>query len=241
MARSRPSVVTREWGATGVGKYFPPRLSPARRKRIADELRSWDLNLQNLDSLVEDLAAAIGRYDSLRHMRNTSRPAAVRGNLQAALNAAEKLKERLNGLDGNSWLLIDKAGIRDSLSLLDHLHPIVQTLFKASRLAHQYTVRGNLSENERLFLAADVLHVLRKHLGVSSGRALEQGCFEAILNVVLEEAFRKSRRDIEGIAQSLVDQAFPAERAVSSDRKIRLEHPDGTVEYQRPQRRKTDT
>jgi hypothetical protein len=236
MAKSRPSVVTREWGATGVGKYFPPRLSPARRKRIAAELQSWDLSLQGLHLLVEDLAGAIGRYDSFRHIRETSRPAAVRENLNAALKAAMELNERLNALDGNSCLLIREAGHEDIQSLHRHLEPIVRALFAALQLAGQYPAKGNLPEDERERVAADVLNVLETRLGVSSGK-LGEGCFEAVLTVVIEEALRRPRKDAQSIVSNLVDRVIRADQARSSDKKIRIEHPGGTVEYQRPQRR----
>jgi hypothetical protein len=219
----------REWGATGLGVYRPPRLSLARRKRIAEELRSWDFGLRAPQSLLDDLAAAVGRYDSLRHIRETSRPAAVRENLSTALKTAERLNERLNRLDGNSRLLIQKAAKVDIVSLQKQLEPIVQALFGASQLAKQYPNKGNLPENERLFLAADVLCALKTHLGKRSRKALEGGCFEAILNVVLEEALKKPRKDLETVSGSLVDLVLSS--------KVRIERPDDVVEYRRPQQR----
>jgi hypothetical protein len=223
----------RAWGATGVGKYFPPRLASAKRSRIADELRGWAFILPDPKSFLDDLAAAIGRYDSLRHIRETSRSAAVRENLSAALKAAEKLNERLNALDGNSHSLIEEATKVDFPTLREHLDPIIRALFAASQLAKQYPQKGNLPENERLFLAADVRDLLNTHLGVSSCKAVEGGCFEAILTVVLEEALSKQRKDVEALAGSLVDQVLSGS--------VKTEHPDGVVGYSRPQRREADT
>jgi hypothetical protein len=231
MAKSSRST-TREWGATGVGKDFPPRLTSARRSRIADELRGWEFILPDPKSFLDDLAAAIGRYDSFRHIRETSRPAAVRENLNAALEAATKLNQRLNALDGNSHSLIEEATKVDFPTLREHLDPIVRALFAASRLAKQYPNKGNLPENERLFLAADVRDALNTHLGANSSKALEGGCFEAILKVVLAEAL-KERKDLEAIARSLVDQVLSG--------KVKAKHPDGVVEYSRPQQRGSDT
>jgi hypothetical protein len=126
-------------------------LSPARRERIADELRRSDLNLQNVASLLEALTAAIGRFDSWRDLREKSRPANVRENLKAALKAAERLNKRLYALDGNSsCLLIREAAHVDALSLHRQLDAIVQPLFAASQLAQEYPHKGNLPETERL-------------------------------------------------------------------------------------------
>jgi hypothetical protein len=223
----------RAWGATGVGRYCPPRLTSASRKRIADELRSWNFILPDPEPFLDCHAAAIGQYDSSRHMRDTSRPAAVRANLNAALQAATKLNQRLNALDGNSCLLIKEAANVDKRSLRNKLDPIVQALFAASVLAKQYPNKGNLPENERLFLAADVRRALNTHLGANSSKALEGGCFEAILTVMLEEALRKQRNDVEALAHSLVDQVLSGS--------VKTEHPGGVVEYSRPQRREADT
>jgi hypothetical protein len=120
-----------------------------------------------------------------------------------------------------------------SVSLHEHLLPIIQALSGAARLAKQYPQKGNLPENERLFLAADVRDLLNTHLGVNSGKAVEGGCFEAILTVVLEEALSKQRKDVQALARSLVDQVLSGS--------VKTEHPDGVVGYSGPQRRKADT
>jgi hypothetical protein len=213
-------------GCDGIGKYFPPRLTSARRLRIEEELRGWDLILPGSKPLLDDLAAAVGRYDRFRYIRETSRPAAVRGNLDAALKAATKLNQRLNALDGKSCLLINEAANVDLVSLHNDLNRIVEALFAASLIAKQYPTKGNLPKNERLFLAAEMRDVLNAHLGVNCSKALEGGCFEAILGVVLKEALRKATERRRGLARSLVYQVLSGS--------VKTEHPDGVVEYIRP-------
>ena len=217
----------RRWGATGVAQYYPPRLSPSGRKRIEEELRSDGVDLPNPEPLLGALAKAISRYDSWRGLRTASRPAAVRGNLEAALKAATKLNERLNALDGNSYLLIKEAANADTRLLHDHLIQIVQPLFGALQLAKQYRASsnrrgaGNLLENERLYLAADVFNELEMYVG----KNLKRESFHAILKDALEEV-QGPRKDLDDITGRLVDRVL--------SRKVRIERPDGVVEYRRP-------
>lgn len=175
----------RRWGFTGAASGQPFEIAQDARTQVRLELHRFDIT--NVpDEFFEDLGAAVGLFRSIRDMAESRRPAKVRDNLKAAIEAAHTLNEKLNGLDGNSRYLIRVGGCAVDLQD-DHLWPIIQALGQAAILADEYPQSGRLPEDERLYLAVDVKNAIATHLGVEA-TSTKEGVFESILTVVLQIA-----------------------------------------------------
>lgn len=219
--------MTREWGASGVGKLDAVELSPDTREQIKQILDTQSIKVADLDGFLNALADAIAFFKAQVKMREESRPAAVRRNLKRAHDAALKLNDALNKLDGNARQLLARVPEGDIHSLYENVGAAITALAKAQKLANEYPGQfgGNIPANHRIFLAADVADVIDSYLGIKP-TTTKEGLFQAILEVVLEEATGREVKAVHALVR----------RTLSNNVKRKI--PDGTVEYVPPPKAK---
>src|SRR5690554_1459369 len=97
------------WGETGVGKIFQHKLSKSTKEHIKREIESDNKQAKyGYEELFSALEIAVAQFKSQKDLAERSSPSATRSNLENALNAALKLNDALNDLDGNARLLLGK-------------------------------------------------------------------------------------------------------------------------------------
>ena len=215
--------MVRAWGATGAGEICPPRLRSSTKEQIELILNGRNVPQERREEFFESIASAVGFFDSNKGLREKSKPSSVRKNLQNALTAARRLADALVSLDGNSCLLLHEGHTENIQELRAYSRRIVGALQNARRLADEYPGKasGNLPENERLFLAADVADAMERILGLKPTTTREN-LYEALLEVVLMEATGKKVKAVHNLARRAL--SYPIKRVT----------PDGPVEYVPP-------
>lgn len=180
--------MSRRWGATGVSDHVSIEIDAKARTQIGLELRARGVTSQIPEDFYKSLGEAISSFNSGRELAKASKPAKVRANLQAAIDAALVLNDRLNDLDGNSRQLLGEVENGEASVLQNvYLRKIIQALSDASHLADEYPERGRLPEHERLWLAVEVANAISTHLGITP-TTTKDGAFESVLTIVLEIA-----------------------------------------------------
>jgi len=178
----------RQWGATGVTDFKPVDIDLNGREQIRSQLQSIDSTYKVPEDFYKSLGLAIARFNSGEALAAISSPAVVRKNLQAAIDAALALNERLNDLDGNSRQLLSSVDGGETSVLQDHhLWKIIRALSEADHLADEYPKKGRLPEHHRLWLAVDVANAIDVHVGAAPTTKVD-GLFESILAIILEIA-----------------------------------------------------
>ena len=197
----------RSWGASGVGQ-IGPGLSDQTKAHIRSSVFDCGHRTSCPEVFFATLDEAAGIYRSNASLREESRPAAVRNNLKLALNAALRLNDRLDALDGNSRsILVDvvptiKGFEENQLSdpdsrrptgimlLRGNLKPIIVALREALGRAKQYPKKGDLPRHHRLWLAADIADAIRELLNIKLNKKpkdISKGVFVSILELVFNE------------------------------------------------------
>jgi hypothetical protein len=137
-------VMPRQWGATGVTDHISVEIDAKARTQIGLELRTKGVVTSEIPAaFYKSLGEAIGSFNSGRELAKASKPAKVRANLQAAIDAALELNKKLGDLDGNSRQLLGEVEDGKVSVLQDvYLWKIIQALNGASHLANEYPERG---------------------------------------------------------------------------------------------------
>lgn len=183
MSGRRGTGARRPWSGQGVADYSPAFLSADDRQWIETTLNAMGIH-KVPGSFFLALREAIGMYWSHRAIASSSRPAAVRGELNKTLQAAEKLDALLENLDANSAALLRAAGTQ-AIELQAGLAPILRALSNACSAAHEYPKAGRLPEADRLWLAVDVAKAFVNHLDTQP-TATRDGPYEDVLTRVLK-------------------------------------------------------
>lgn len=211
----------KKWGPSGVAGVLPlAKLESPLRQSLLIEMRRKGVKLvksNDADQFFEELEQGLNRYRAHVELADRSRPAAARASLQAALDAALKLVDKLNELDGNSLLLLQSSADGGCEAVREAAGSTVKALGKARHLADAYPRAGALPDYARSYLAADVAGAMRKHLGVEPTTTRE-GLFQSVLEVVLEIATGKEAHAV----QDLVRRGLKT---------TRIEHSSGLIEY----------
>jgi hypothetical protein len=210
--------MSREWRTQGVIDIIPIKLDEATKQHIRDQLHAgFQIELENPEAFFSALNWACTSFKSDQRLTKASQPSKVRANLQAAIDAALELDNKLTSLDFNSWSLIFSSSEHSVGSLLQCTSTILNALHGASHLAEEYPKKGRLYEHYRLRLAMDVASAIETHLGRKPTTA-KGGLFESILSIVLgfltgkevrsvhelsREALRTKRRNFDKVTISV--------------------------------------
>lgn len=211
--------MTETWGETGVGRHFKHKLSTSTKEHIKREIESQNKQPKyGYEKLFSDLEIAISQFKTQNELAELSSPGAVRNNLGKALNAALKLNEALNNLDGNSRQLLSQyKGIRELQGT--HLSAIIEDLAKAKTDSNKYPSRGRLPASRRIILVLQLDHILSTHIDCPL-TTTKVSLFSNILTLVYEEA--TGRSEIKNVHELLRDAKKKWER---------VENPDGVIEF----------
>lgn len=214
--------MTKDWGATGVIDYIPVALDPDTKEQIKRQLGPNAPRKAQLDAFLEAVQDAIRFYHAQRELSDQTKPAVVRANLEAALNAALELEARLQALDGNSRMLI-REEFKEGISVLEdrHLGTIMNALKEAAHVADQYPKRGRLPDHARLWLAVDVADALQTHLEIRA-TSTKEGVFESLLAIILGAATGQAAESVHDLAR----------RALASQKRKGI---NGETEYYPPE------
>lgn len=196
----------REWGPSGAMGLQPIEIGTAKRQQINTELRSKGFVSEAPSLFFLSISIAVGRFNAIKEIIEGSKPADVRKNLKAAIEAANQLFKKLDDLDLNSCQLIAEVN-HIGISKLQggHTIEIIRTLEKAYLLADEYPTKGRLQENHRLQLAIDVAHSIQKYLEVKP-TSTKEGVYESILNIVLEIATNKTVKSVHDLARKALNE-----------------------------------
>ncbi len=93
-------------GATGVGDPLEWRLEPKREQALAHGFRHFCADEAAWLGFKAEVEGAVRYYIQMKEVAERSSAGSVRRNLKAALGPAERLRKRLDELDGNSLQLL---------------------------------------------------------------------------------------------------------------------------------------
>ena len=173
--RSKSGKARRQWGSTGVFDFQIFRINSTTKQNICDHLHAeFQIEVKRPDAFFAALDMACAMYKSGLDLAKLSSPGKVKSNLNAAIEAAVKLNDKLNNLDGNSYQLLRKIEGGSVDCLKEHFLSIFTALSEASHLAAEYP-KGRRYEFHRLYLAVDVADAIRAHLGVEPTTTKEGG------------------------------------------------------------------
>lgn len=188
------------WSTVGVVKLGPETLTPSRKEQIEQILEDRRVELSDRDAFYEALGLAIACFHAGRQIRESSRPAAVRENLKSALDAACKLKDKLNGLDGTSRLILDtstKWGLQAHFGMMGMVVAAHERAYKV--VDDHPTKGGNLKDWDRVHLAVAVANAIDSYSNVKA-TTTKDGLYISLLDVVLEEALGKDVKSVHVLA-----------------------------------------
>lgn len=169
-------------GATGVGppQYF--ELSDSQRAAL-NLYREWCADDDAWTAFVTGIEAAVRIYLQTKQVAEKSSAGAVRSNLAAAVAAGERFLQRLNGLDGNSLMLLSEvSGGRDTRRVGAQLLSYLRRAQAEAR--SRYPLRGPRPRDERDQLAALILDEVLRHTRLQP-TATEGKPFEMLLKLAL--------------------------------------------------------
>lgn len=206
------------WGETGVGKIFQHKLSKSTKEHIKREIESDNKQAKyGYEELFSALEIAVAQFKSQKDLAERSSPSATRSNLENALNAALKLNDALNDLDGNARLLLGKyKGILELQGT--HLSAIIADLNQARLDANKYPSRGRLPDSRRIILALQLDHIFSAHLDCPL-RTTKVSSFSNLFTLVYQEATGKS--EVKDVSELLRE----------ANKWERIEHPGGGIEF----------
>ena len=200
---------TREWGATGVTELPQFSITNETREQILKDFKRHNV-VKVPDTFFDVLRGAIASYLASIVLKKESRPAAIRKNLKAALDAAFRLNNKLNALDGNSRLLLDEAGASIHALQSIHLQRILSALYRALASAKEYRTSGGALTDQGLDqLAVEVAGAIEEYSG-KSATTTKYGLYHSILVTVLRAI--PGYRSQKGTSQDLVIRALEARK-----------------------------
>jgi len=178
----------RNLGPTGVTHAPPKKLSAETKEDIETLLCSKGFKGKDLSAFFAALDDAVRIYFAARQVDEESRPPRVRENVDAALEAAQKLVQKLESLDGNSKLLLDEIQSGTFQSIFGNAIETCNVLQQARTAAAQLPKKRPKMDYSKSQLALAVRHSIERHLGVratSTKQSKKGAIFNDVLSAVM--------------------------------------------------------
>lgn len=179
--------MTRIWNATGVTDMEFIKMDSDIKSQISTHINSFNVlpDRLSIDLFFTDLENAADMFNGGKKLAADSAPSKARRNLNAAIDAALKLNDCLDELDGNSLELIAEVRGGSAYRLQEIFQEkILCVLNEAGHKADEYPSKGRLSEDHRLFLAVDVAKAIQANLDVTP-TTTKDGLYEGVLVILL--------------------------------------------------------
>lgn len=190
----------RPWGPSGVGPVLPSvKLSADQCKQILDVFD--ESPLADPDAFLKGVERAIHMYRQAKELARQSSPSEVRKNLELATDAALKLNDCMNDLDGNSRRLLDE--VAPKVDQQKMLAEIIGALSRARAAAREYQAKGRLPEYQNQYLAAYLRALYEKHTG-RKATTVKSGLFMELVEVVMPIATGKAAKALHTLAEKVV-------------------------------------
>ncbi|RRQ21972.1 hypothetical protein D6C00_08440 [Thiohalobacter thiocyanaticus] len=140
-------------------------------------------------------------YKAMSSLRDESKPSEVRKNFKKSLDAALILNDRLNEMDANSRLILDRNMAGGITTLHEYLNRIISALSEGGHAANEYP-KGRLTDYARLELARIVIKALKSQ-GIEP-TTTKEGLFSNVLAIVLETATGKPVNAVHALAAEAI-------------------------------------
>ena len=174
----------REWGPTGVSRTGTG-LGPIDKEHLQTIVIAHGIDAQSIGPFLAEIDQAIGCYRGAQQIHADTLPSKVRTNLEQAQQAALKLNDRINELDGLSRQLLCEQDLNALKTIYDSICRVVRLLNKGRRRADAFRRGGGrFKDYPRINLAAHIAYIIRERLKVKPTMTRD-GLYEEVLKIVI--------------------------------------------------------